>query len=191
MSCTSSLIINPGRTLQYAFRWAESARTYKTVTAVSLTAPVVLTVPSHGLPDGWQFRLESLRGPEALNNDLDDPTSFYLAKVLTPDSLQLELNGLGLKALVGQGALSYYSPADLAGLSGRFTLKASQHSQVALLDSTAAVTVDNVTKSIDLQVSALDTARLTPGQAWYALDLVDSSNPALVYAIAAGPVQIL
>lgn len=191
MSCTSSLIINPGRTLQYAFRWAESARTYKTVTAVSQTAPVVLTVPSHGLPDGWQFRLESLRGPETLNNDLDDPTSFYLAKVLSPDSLQLELNGLGLKALVGQGALSYYSPADLGGLSGRFTLKTSQHSQAAMLDSTAAVTVNNVTKSIDLQVSALDTAKLTPGQAWYALDLFDSANPALVYAIAAGPVQIL
>lgn len=191
MSCTPSLVINPGRVLQYVFRWAESARTYRLVTAVSLSAPVVLTVPSHGLPDGWQFRLESLRGPDALNSDPDDPTSFYLAKVLSADSLQLDMNGLGLKALVGQGALSYYTPSSLAGLTGRFTLKASQHSVETLLQSTTAVTVDDAAKSIDLQVGADVTATLPSGAAWYSLDLIDATNPALVYAIGAGPVLIL
>ena len=191
MSCTPSLIINPGRTLQHVFRWAESVRTYKTVTAVSLTAPVVVTAPAHGLPDGWQFRLESLRGPEALNNDPSDATSFYLAKVLTPDTLQLDISGLGMKALVGQGALSYYTPSSLAGLSGRFTLKASQHSADYLLNSTSNVTVNDETKAIDLLVSAVETAPLMPGRGWYALDLYDATNPALVYAIAAGPALIL
>lgn len=187
MSCTPSLVINPGRVLLQAFRWAESARTYRTVTAVSLSAPCLLTVPGHGLPDAWPFRLEGIKGPDLLNSDPEDPVSCYRAQVASADTLQLELSTLGQKPLVGQAALSYLKPVDLSGYSARFTLKTAARATTNLFQGPAAVDLAN--QRITVTLADEITQAFPSGRAWYALDVLDDQGN--VYAVDAGEALVL
>jgi hypothetical protein len=70
--------IYQGSTFQETLRWESQTKTYATISAVSKSAPCVITTTSaHGLPVGWRFRVVGAGGMKEINSVGED--SFYLA----------------------------------------------------------------------------------------------------------------
>lgn len=193
MTCNTGLVITPGKTFDYAWRWAEPRLAYKTITAATRAAPCVLTVPGHGLTDGWPFRIESVTVPLELNSPKEDETACYIPTVLDPDTLELEsLNTLELKAFSGSGAIVYFKPADLTGLKGRinFLRSAGAEPVTTLTSDDGAITVEVETATVGLFLGALVTKTLGIRQGFYEVEVFDPANPELVFLVAHGSVTV-
>lgn len=128
------MTIQRGKTLRWVFFYAEQKLVYKTITAMPIKAPCTLTVPSHGLPDGWPFRIECVKAPEELNSpDLDSEEPYYFATVVDADTVEINtLNAHCLKPFTGEGVLVYNQPADLTGYEARAQVRASESATSAL-----------------------------------------------------------
>lgn len=191
MTCTIDLQILQGKTFEFAFRWADPIKLYKPITGATATAPVVLTVPGHGLSDGWPFEVQSVKTPPELNTQ---PGQFYLAKVLTPDSLELnDVNGIGFKAFGGAGTIVFYTPADLTGLAARFAIRRTPGDADALLTGSTTdgrVVIDIPTSTISIVIGADVTATLDWNKALYDLELYDPADLTVVYPVASGRVTV-
>ncbi len=112
------LCILQGKTLEFALQYAEDHFTYCDIVAVPSLVPVQLSVPSHGIPDGWPVTIQCVRRPDELNGD-------YLATVIDDDTI--EINDLVGSCWRHQwsagGHVRYPTPQDITGWSARATLR--------------------------------------------------------------------
>ena len=60
MASTKDLTIQQGRTFSLALRWESPPVVYRPITAIAQTAPARLTVPAHGVPDGWRVAITNV-----------------------------------------------------------------------------------------------------------------------------------
>lgn len=159
------LSIERGKTFEYAFLYAEDDLIYRPITAIASTAPLRLTVPSHGLPDGWVVDIAGVRAPLELNTGEDGPRF-----VRVVDANTLELNALDAtlwRAFGGTGNVVANKPSDLTGWSARAavrdrvggTLLYSWHSD-PLQAADGAITVDTARSCFVLVIAATVTAAL-------------------------------
>lgn len=111
---TVELVIPKGKTFEFALRYASGGMVSKEIAALPSLVPVRLTVPDHGIPDGWPFKVDCVLRPFELNGD-------YVATVVDPDTIEIN-------DLVGQcwrhkwsggGVIQYPAPADIDGWTAR------------------------------------------------------------------------
>lgn len=63
-----NLTIQQGRTYACLVRWGQKdSLIYKPITAIAQTAPARLTVPGHGLTDGWSVAVTNVKGMTEIN----------------------------------------------------------------------------------------------------------------------------
>lgn len=89
------------------------------------------------------------------------------------------VNAAGFKAhTAGTGILEYYAPQDLTGYTARLAIKDKVGGTVlkTLTTETSGITIDNVKKTITLNISALDTAALVWKSGVYDLELVSPTG---------------
>ncbi len=165
-----NLEICQGRTFSKTLRYGQPRRIYKQLTGASKTAPCVLTVPDHGMPDGWAFTVSNVKGMTELNSD-----RVYQATVLDSDLIELnDVNAVDFKPYTGSGIITYQQPVDLAGYTARMQIRPEVSSQEVLLELTTAngrIVLDNVAKAITMQVTAMDTAGIDWDEGVYDLEL--------------------
>lgn len=162
---TIDLTIDRGKTFEYAFLYAEDELVYKPITALVNVAPVRITVPAHGLPDGWVVDVAGVKTPYELNTGEDGPR---FIRVVDVDTLEFNaLDGTLWKAYAGVGNVIASKPVDLTGWSARAavrdkaggTLLFTWHSDPTQ-NPDGAITVDVAHSSFTLSMDAAKTAAL-------------------------------
>lgn len=186
MSCASNrldLVIKKGKTFTQQLRWEGTRFVYKTITAATLAAPCVLTVPSHQMPNGWACQILGAQGMAKLNKDPDtglfpNGLDTYYGTVLDANTIELNdvtaLQALGFKAYTGGGVLAYRVPTDLTGYTARLKAKSDKGTTTALLDLTSAsgIVIDATNKIVSIVLTEAQTAALSWEYAVYDLEMV-------------------
>jgi len=183
MACaTQNFKILQGETFQKVLRWESPPIVYKVITAATQTAPVSLTVASHGMPDGWRCAITNVGGMEELNAKYSPPrnSDYHKGTVIDPSTIELnDVNAAGYTPYTSGGVLQYNTPVDLTGFTGEMDIRASASSTTVLHTLTTGnggIVLDLVNYTITLFISAVDTAAFTWTQAVYDLEMTDGGG---------------
>ena len=120
------LVIEQGKTFQRVVRWETTPAVYKAITAIPQSAPVTLTVPGHGIPDGWKAAVIDVKGMVEVNALSSPPSSkdFRRVTVVDADTVQFnEISAASFKPYRSGGYLVYFTPVTLTGFTARMTIK--------------------------------------------------------------------
>ncbi|WP_314408932.1 hypothetical protein [Pseudomonas kuykendallii] len=110
------LPVIPGTTNRQPLLLMQPSYLYKPIAAIQRTAPLLITVPGHGLPPEWPVWFEDVVGWSELRSD-KTRQPFRMARVVDADTIELNgLNGINQKA--SGGVLVYQPPVDLTGCTG-------------------------------------------------------------------------
>ena len=160
------ILIARGELFTMVVRWETEPIVRKAITAVSLaTGAPRLTVPSHGIPDGWKGEVYGVEGMKPIN-DVDrqpltviDINTIELNKVMPVDD-----NGKMWPAYTSGGFIQINTPKDIANYTPVIDFKDKVGGTVWLSSQVAnapldviTATADNATKTITLRIPATDT----------------------------------
>lgn len=195
MSCArSNITIRKGETFSRVLRWEASPFIYSTITAITKTAPAVVTATGHGIPDGWRVAVVSAGGMteiNALNWPLKS-SDFHKARVLTADTIELnDVNAADYSNYTSGGYLVSYTPVSLAGFTARMQIRASKTATDTLFELTtenSRIELDDTEKTISLFIEATDTADLDFTTGVYDLEVV--SGVSVVTRLLEGTVTV-
>lgn len=173
------LTIRRGETFKWSLRPEQPVLAYAQITAVSKTAPLQMTVPGHGLPDGWRFAVTGAKGPAALNakNNPMRASDFHTAKVIDADTIEInKVNGTAFPTYTGGGVIQYGLPMDLAGVTVRAHVRKTEKSPGILLNLGSYATVDTALHRIDFLVPEVVTAAIIEASGVYDVEIIDASG---------------
>ena len=176
-----------GSTFSKVLRWESSTKKYIPITAISKTAPMVVTAPAHGVPVGWRTKLTNIGGmKEVANFDYISNTA------TTADTLTFNaINSATYSTYTSGGILEYNQPIDLVGITGRMQIREKLTSPTILLELTTEnglIQIDNTLKTIVFSIPATVTQTLTFKQAVYSLELVKATT---VVPFAGGTISLV
>jgi hypothetical protein len=166
-----------GKTFRLLIRWESAPMVSKAITTISVaTGFPRLTVPSHGMPNGWEGVIVGVQGMKQINAD-NNPvrvSDFREFTVIDPNTLELngvvpvDGNGREWAAYTSGGFVQYNTPKDLATQTIRVKVKDKVGGTVLLSTEASdsplnliTVTADNATKSIWIEIDAAVTEALT------------------------------
>lgn len=168
--------IYQGSTFREVLRWESSSIEYVPVTAISKSAPVVVTAPNHNCPLGWRARVVGAGGMKEINT----PDSYYLVTDRTQDTVTFnKVNALQYGQYTGGGVLEYNKPVPLTGYTARMQIREKLDSDVVLLELTTengGIIIDTQMFTITLLATAQQTQSLNFTQAVYSLELVQNQE---------------
>lgn len=174
MTAKMNFKINQGSTFQQVLRWEGAEKIYKPITAITKTAPVVITATAHGLVPNWRVKFTDIGGMKELNSS----TNYHQCTVIDPNTISINsINALSYTAYTSGGVIEYNTPIDLTGMTARMQLRTSVSSDIVLHELTtenSGIVLDNVAKTIKLYIPASTTALLEFNSAQYNLEIVDS-----------------
>jgi hypothetical protein len=167
--------IYQGSTFSEVLRWESSTPVFKNITAITKTAPVVVTAVAHGLVAGWRARISNAGGMKEINSE-----DYTVITEVTTDTVTFgSINAAGYTTYTTGGVLEYNQPVSLTGYTARMQLRTKLADTAFLLELTSAnggIVIDTVNKTILLTISAADTALLTFKSAVYSLEMVNGTT---------------
>lgn len=191
----TNLTIIKGKTFSRVIRWAAAPYIYKPITAITQAAPVTITSAGHGIPDGWQVAIVSVKGMTQINATIpDDPRAFssvsHKSTAASANTITINvINSAGYSAYTSGGYIQLLTPVDMTGYTARMTIKnVKGGTELFRLDTTSDVAVapythpqpriaiDNANKTITLTIHAEDTAAMTFTRGVYDLELVSPTG---------------
>lgn len=205
MATTKQLHIVRGKTFSLVIRWEQKTPIVsKAITAISFaTGFPRLTVPSHGMPDGWRSAVVRVASPKEINAQNDIPRTSDLRETTAIDANTIEYNGLvpvtdgrDWAAYTTGGFVQYYTPKDLTDYEIRVKVKDRVGGTVLLsteagdapLNLITAV-ADNATKSITIELPATNTEGITWNKGVWEVE-GESSTGTVESIIAPSPVTV-
>lgn len=123
---TKNLSITQGSTFQHVVRWGAAPYVYAPITGITQAAPAVVTATGHGVLDGWQVAIVSVKGMGAINAQNTPPkdSDYVRATVVDANTLSLnDVNSALFKAYTSGGYVQYFTPVDLTGFTARMEVK--------------------------------------------------------------------
>jgi hypothetical protein len=199
----NDLILVKGKTYRQVFQWQDKPIVRKAIAGVSVaTGAPVLNVPAHAMPDGWPCVVFGVEGMVQLNAGNNPPrkADYRRGLVLSVDHVELnEVNpyderGRVWPAWTGGGFLQYLTPVSLAGYTARMSMKDKVGgTELFRFDTTGAptsgvITVDDISKTITLSATDVQTAALAARRYVYDLEMVSALGA--VTAISTGTVTV-
>lgn len=175
------LVIRKGSTFEQVFRWETEPFVVKPIVLITRGVSVRLTVPGHGLVNGWRAAVVDavdLTSLNARNNPPSDDDEFRRATVIDADTI--EFNGLSTALekkphKANTGALVYYTPHDLVAYIARLSIKDKVGGTLVIPQLTSAVngglSIDDATKEIKAVISATQAAAIAKKAGVYDLEL--------------------
>jgi hypothetical protein len=188
-----NLHIRRGETFRKVLRWGVGPMVYKAITGATKTAPCVLTVPQHGVPQGWLVAVTNVVGMTDLNAENDPPVAsdYRRATVRTPDTIELNgVNAAGYRPYQSGGYLQFFTPVDLTSFRARMQVRAGIDDVDVLLELTTengGIVIDPDAYTIVLAIPATQTETLAFDPAVYDLEMVGSDGS--VTRLAAGTID--
>lgn len=187
MPARVNLTILQGSTYRKVFRYGGRPLVYKPITGATKAAPCVLTVASHGVPDGWPIVVQSVRGMEDLNSEAP-----RVATVRDSNTIELnDTNALDFDSYAGGGTIVYSTPVDLTGYTARAQIRESIESTDVILSLTTendGIEIDVEASSVTLVLTPTQTAALDFDAAVYDLEMVSADGQ--VTRIVFGSVEL-
>ncbi len=184
--------IEQGKTLQRIVRWETLPLIYIPITAIAQTAPVRITAPNHGMPDGWRTAVINVKGMHEINAKRVPPrgSDFHRTSVYGPDDVTWnDVSAADYDAYTSGGYLTFYTPMPLSGYSARMQIKDYVGGTVLqALHSPTEITIDPTGCTILLQIDADTAAAWTWDTGVYDLEMVSPTN--VVTAILTGSVTL-
>jgi hypothetical protein len=166
-----------GKTFEFLFRYAEPALVYVAISGMPSFAPVRLSVPFHGIPDGWPVRIEGVRQPLELNTPEDE---FQFATVI--DASTIELNAVRAdqwRTYTAGGSVIFNRPFDLTSCSARMQIRGSVGGQALLSLSSdpeetrdGEIQIDTALSGLAVRLSPTVTAAIEWSRGVYDLELI-------------------
>ena len=195
MAATKDLTIQQGRTFSLALRWESPPVVYRPITAIAQTAPARLTVPAHGVPDGWRVAITNVKGMTEINAEANKLTSrdYHQATVLDANTVEInDINAAGFKAYTSGGYIQFDTPVDLTGFKARMAIKNRVGGTVlyTLTTENGGIVIDAAAKLVTLNISAADTTLMTFTTGVYDLEMVSGATQAVVTALLSGRVTV-
>ena len=195
MAATKDLAIPQGRTFSLALRWETAPVIYKAITGIAQTAPVRITVPAHGIPDGWRVAITNVKGMTAINADANkiNDRDYHQATVIDANTVEInDINAAGFKPYASGGYIQFGTPVDLTGFKARMAIKNRVGGTVlyTLTTENGGIVIDAAAKLVTLNISAVDTAAMTFTTGVYDLEMVSGATPAVVTALISGRVTV-
>jgi hypothetical protein len=151
------ITLSDDESLALALQWATEELVYREITDIQYIAPLRITAPAHGVPDGWSVRLDfggcmgdTLRGKS------------FPATLIDPDTLEINaVNGAALPHHWGEAHhskryLVYNRPVDLTGVAVTGRLRERTDGRPLLTLSSGQLSVDVAAHSIRVNVSPDD-----------------------------------
>lgn len=180
--------IYQGSTFRETFRWESSEKVYAPITMISKTAPMVVTATGHGAPAGWRVKVTGALGMKEANT-----SDYIISSSVTNDTVTFnQINALNYTTYTGGGVLEYNKPVDLTGFTGRMQIRQKLDDAAfikELTTSNGGVVINNTTKTIQLYISAADTALMSFQTGVYSLELVSSGGE--VTQLIAGNISLV
>lgn len=188
-----NLTIYQGSTFIETFRWESQTKGYVAISNISKSAPCVITTgTSHTIPEGWRFRVTDVLGMTQVNQSSDE--QFYLASIVTNNTISINsLNSNNFTDYTGGGTINYNLPVSLNGFTAVFQMRESIASTTVIKQLTSAanqgIIINNATKTINVTMSATDTAAFNFSNAVYGLELTSSAGE--VFTLLTGTVSLV
>lgn len=183
------ITIKQGKTFSVVFRYASEPVVFKDITAIQNSVPMQMTVPAHGLIDGW---VAAIVGVEDLAvNSPPRANDYKEATVIDVNTLQFnDIDATNIASYQSGGKVRYFTPVDLAGYTARMKIKKKPGGdEYASLASPTEIVLDNVAKTITVTIPATDTAAYTFTNAQYDLELESAGG--VVVELASGNVELV
>lgn len=182
------ITITRGKTFEYGFLYAEDELLYLPITAMPGTAPVRLTVPQHGVPDGWPVQIQCVKSPPQLNSCEDER---YIARVIDQDTIEINaINANCWKPFSGSGLLVFNKPMQLTGWHCRAQVRDRAGGEVLFTwhsdpgeNPDGDIDVDVAQSAFVLRIDAATTGALTWKRGVYDVEAIAPSGE--VYAVTA------
>lgn len=158
---------------------------WKTITAISRAAPVLVTSAAHGIVNNLPFTIESVGGMTEINTDQDtglcaNGQPEYFASNITANTVEInDVNSLGFTVYTSGGVLKYKPAIDLTGYSARLKAKYDYNDTVAIIDASTVngkLVINTTTKRIAFALSAAITSVYDFDRLVYDLELVSASG---------------
>lgn len=179
-----NLCIQQGKSLEFALQYAENRYNYCDIAAVVSLAPLRLTLPGHGIPDGWPISIQCVKRPAEMNGD-------YIATVIDADTIEINdlVGSCWRHQWAAGGHVRFAVPQDITDWSARATFRRriGDISAVLTLDSNPAnnpdglIIVDPAEHSFTLQLTDAVTAGLKPMMGVWDAEVIDPDGK--VYAL--------
>jgi hypothetical protein len=170
-----NLKVYQGSTFRETLRWESALKVYVPITNITKTAPVVVVATSHGIPVGWRAKITGAGGMKQINSEEYRVVTEADANTLTFNNI----NALSYDTYTGGGVLEYNQPVNLSGFTARMQIRSKLDDPVVIKELTTAnggVVINNTVKTIELYLSATDTAAFSFQNAVYSLELVSSGG---------------
>ena len=165
-----------GATFNEVLRWESSNREYTPITGISKSAPMVVTTASHTIPVGWRVKITNVLGMKEVNSS----EVYHTVSAASGTTVTINnINSLGYTDYTSSGVLEYNSAIDLTGFTARMQLRSKLEDTAVIHELTSenqGIVLDNVAKTITLNISASNTALFTFANAVYSLELVSSGG---------------
>lgn len=197
MACRQDLTIVQGKTFTRVLRWEALPFVYKPITGITKAAPAVVSSTGHGVVDGWRVAIVSVQGMTEINASTPPKErEFVKATYVDPNSIELNsVNSSEYSTYTSGGYIQYYTPVDLAGYTARMQIKTKAGGDVlASTDiddaplNVIVTAIDNVTKTITIDIAATDTAAFTWKRGSYDFEMVGGGGD--VTALLTGSVTV-
>lgn len=170
-----NLKIYQGGTFTKVFRWEKITKLYRSISNISLAAPLVITSTAHGVPAGWRVKLANVGGTKELNKD-----DYLIVTDTTIDTLIFnDINAKAYTTYTTGGTIEFNEPKVLTGLTARMQIRSKISEPDFLLELTTEngmIVLDNNTKTIKVTIPAEITETLTFKSAVYSLEMVEGST---------------
>lgn len=193
----TNLIIIKGKTLSRVIRWAAAPYLYKPITAITQAAPVAITSASHGIPDGWQVAVVSVKGMTQINMAVPASAAEFTsvthkATASGANAITInDINSAGYSAYTSGGYIQLLSPVDMAGFTARMSIKDRLGGTELLRADTSngRIAIDNANKTITITIESAATAAITWTKGVYDFEML---APAVaVTALVAGKTYVI
>lgn len=165
-----------GSTFQEIYRWESQTKVYVPITAISKSAPCVITTQAAtDLPVGWRFRVVGVAGMREINTTNED--AYYIATDINPAKTQVtinQVNSSSYTAYTSGGVLEYNDWVNLAPYSARMQIRETVDSATTIYEATSLggqIVLDNTYKTITLKIPASVTQGFTFETAVYSMEL--------------------
>lgn len=187
------IVIQQGKTFNQVVRWESTPIVYKAISAITQAAPVQITATAHGVPAGWRVAVVSVKGMLQINakNPTPRPSDYHPATVVSANAITLnDVNSADYTAYQSGGYLQYNTPVDMAGFTGRMTIKDKVGGTVleTLTTANGKIVLDNTAKTITILLDAVTTAAYPWTVGVYDLEMVSAGG--VVTAILSGRVTV-
>lgn len=184
-----NLKVYQGSTFKEVIRWESSTKVYAAITAITKSAPILITAIAHAIPVGWRTKITNVLGMKEVNST----ETYHTVTSTTTDTVTINaINALGYTDYISGGVFEYNQPVDLTGITARMQVRDKVTSDTVLLELTTengGIIVNTSLKTITLVITATATAAFTFTQGVYSLELQNVAGE--VFPFTTGNVSVV